>query len=350
MAYDKGILLFPAKMGGKPAIFGLYEALSSNSAQNRCGTCRQNVCRKKHYSDKMMCLSSINMKVFIPAQHCEMVLPDCLSLMRDRAAPKAGPYLTRNVNRHMSNALEYRLIKPDDTLRDFVYCFSSLKNLAGFSGGVIVPNGKIDLLLCKTTSKQFQIMLMGLETKPKPMPERGIDAFFAISFNPLAIEYIFQQPIAGFIDSGKELPDDFWGFRSEDLDDFEAFCEKASQKIRSLLPEEIDARKRKLFELIFATDGGMNIRELAEQVGWSERQINRYFNQQLGLSLKTYCTILRFQASLHHIKDGKLAPQLNFTDQSHFIREIKKLSGVSPKELFRNQNDRFLQFLVYHTR
>lgn len=250
----------------------------------------------------------------------------------------------------MSNELEYRLIKPDAALRDFVYCFSSLQNLSTFSGGVIVPNGKIDLLFCKTAADQFQIVLMGLETKPKPMPERHVDAFFAISFNPLAIEYIFRQPMAGLVDSGKELPNDFWNFTIDDLDDFDAFCEKASLKIRSLLPEETDARKLKLFELIFATDGEMGIRELSEQVGWSERQINRYFNQQLGLSLKTYCNILRFQASLHHIKDGKLAPQLNFTDQSHFIKEIKKLSGVSPKELFRNQNDRFLQFLVYHAR
>lgn len=248
----------------------------------------------------------------------------------------------------MSNALEYRLIKPEASLSDFVYGFSSLRNLSTFSGGIIVPNGKIDLMLCKTTSNQFQIVLMGLETKPRPMPEQSIDTFFSISFNPLAVEYIFRQPIAGFVDSTKELPADFWDFTSDDLQDFDAFCNKASQKIRSLLPEETDARKHKLFELIFATDGDMSIRQLSETIGWSERQINRYFNQQLGISLKTYCNILRFHASLHHIKDGKLSPQLNFTDQSHFIKEIKKLSGVSPKELFKNQNDRFLQFLVYH--
>jgi len=250
----------------------------------------------------------------------------------------------------MNSALQYRLIKPDPLLADFVYCFSSLKNLSDFSGGVIIPNGKIDLLFCKTTDGQFQVALMGLETKPKPMPKRSIEAFFGISFNPLALEYIFHDSIAGFVDSAKELPNDFWGFEVNDLNNFEAFAQKASQKIESLLPTQTDSRKRKLFELIFATDGATSISELSEKAAWSERQINRYFNQQLGISLKTYCNILRFQASLHHIKDGILAPQLNFTDQSHFIKEIKKLSGVSPKELFRNQNDRFLQFLVFHTK
>lgn len=249
----------------------------------------------------------------------------------------------------MDNNLQYKLIKPGHPLSDFVYFFSSLRHLSNIKEGVIIPNGKIDLLFCKTTDEQLQIVLMGLETKPKPMPKRNIETFFAISFNPLALEYVLHQSISEFVDSGKELPNDFWGFNIGDLDDFEAFCQKASEKIQSLLPEEIDERKRRLFELISTSNGEISVRELSEKVFWTERQINRYFNKQLGISLKYYCKILRFQASLQHIKDGELYPQLNFTDQSHFIKEIKKLSGVSPKELFRNQNDRFLQFLVYRT-
>lgn len=101
-------------------------------------------------------------------------------------------------------------------------------------------------------------MLMGLETKPKPVPKRDIDAFFAINFNPLALEYILNQSIAECVDAGKELPGDFWNFTIEDLDDFDAFCTKASRQIRSLLPERTDERKRRLFELIFTSGGDMS--------------------------------------------------------------------------------------------
>jgi AraC-like DNA-binding protein len=148
------------------------------------------------------------------------------------------------------------------------------------------------------------------------------------------------------LNSGKILMNDFWGFHADDLNDFDMFCEKATLKIQSLLPKEIDERKRTLFEFIFATNGEISVKELSEKLFWNERQINQYFNQQFGVSLKAYCNILRFQASLSHIKEGKLFPQLDYYDQSHFIKEIKKFSGVSPKELFKNQNDRFLQFLV----
>jgi AraC-like DNA-binding protein len=86
----------------------------------------------------------------------------------------------------------------------------------------------------------------------------------------------------------------------------------------------------------------MPVKELADKVFWSSRQINRYFNEQFGISLKAYCNILRFKNSLHHIKDGQLFPDLDFADQAHFIKEVKRFSGVVPKELFKNRNDRFI--------
>ena len=124
------------------------------------------------------------------------------------------------------------------------------------------------------------------------------------------------------------------------------FMRKHLKKITALLPAAIDERKRKLFELIYASNGEMSVKELSEKVYWSSRQINRYFNQQFGLSLKAYCNILRFRKSLEHIAQGKLFPELNFTDQTHFIKEIKKFSGVVPKELSKNKNDRFVLLSV----
>jgi AraC-like DNA-binding protein len=249
----------------------------------------------------------------------------------------------------MNTNFNYKLVRPGKPLADFVYSFSSLQNISEITEGVIVPNGRIDLIFFKTIDHQFLISLLGLETKPKLMPRQHISTFFAINFNPLAVEYVLHQSIADILNTGKILLDNFWGFNADDLNDFDMFCEKATLKIQSYLPAEIDERKRKLFESVFESDGEISVKELSEKLFWSERQINQYFNQQFGLSLKAYCNILRFQGSLAHIKDGKLYPQLNYYDQSHFIKEIKKFSGVSPKELFKNQNDRFLQFLVTDT-
>lgn len=250
----------------------------------------------------------------------------------------------------MENTTEHKLAKPDKSLADYIYCFSALQNLSDINQGVIIPNGRIDLAFFKTADNQFRISLIGLETRPKLLPKQAISKFFAVSFNPLAVEYILNDSIADILNNGRILPDNFWGFSVGDLDDFDTFCKKVSQTIQSILPNEIDDRKRRLFELIFASNGQITVKELSEKVFWSSRQMNQYFNQQFGLSVKAYCNILRFQASLSQIKEGKLFPQLNFYDQSHFIKEIKKYSGASPKELHKNKNSRFLQFSVINTK
>ncbi|MCX2582748.1 helix-turn-helix domain-containing protein [Pedobacter sp. MR22-3] len=246
----------------------------------------------------------------------------------------------------MNNDLHFQLGYPDQSLSDFVYCFSSLQNFSNQEQAVIIPNGKIDLIFSKIGEADFQIALLGLETKPKHV-DAEVNSFFSVSFHPLAIEYLFHFPIAELLDTGKILPSGFWNINSNDLNNFEGFCKKITAKIHSILPEKIDERKRKLFQLIFSSNGEISISVLAQEIFWSQRQINRYFKQQFGLSLKSYCKILRFQASLRDIKNGELYPKLNFTDQSHFIKEIKQFAGVSPKELHKNKNDRFLQFLVY---
>ena len=247
----------------------------------------------------------------------------------------------------MDQSLNFRLVKPDKPLSIFVESFWALQNQSGSGKEVIIlPDGRIDLIFSISPSEPFDIILSGLETHADQAILAADKNMFAISFKLLATEYVFQDTISQIVDHAKILPNDFWGFNADDLNDFDLFCRKASEKISSLLPDEIDNRKQELFDLIYASDGRITVKELSEKVFWSSRQINRYFNRQFGISLKAYCNILRFRASFQHIKQGKLFPQQNFADQSHFIKEVRKLSGVSPKELKRNDNDRFIQFSV----
>jgi AraC-like DNA-binding protein len=245
----------------------------------------------------------------------------------------------------MNNDFEYKLIKPDKSLADFVESFWLLQNHSDRDKEIVVlPDGRVDLFFSQSATDPFHITLSGIETHPERAILTAKTRMFAISFKLLATEYVFQKTVSNLLDNAAHLPADFWNFNPTDLQDFDLFCKKASRKIQELMPAEIDNRKRKLFDLLYSSNGALTIKELSDKVFWSSRQINRYFNQQFGISLKAYCNILRFRASFQHIKEGKLFPQQNFADQSHFIREVKKLAGVSPKELKRNQDDRFIQF------
>jgi AraC-like DNA-binding protein len=245
------------------------------------------------------------------------------------------------------DSVDFKLIKPDKSLSDFVESFWLLYNPSDSAKEIVVlPDGRADLIFAQSATVPFHITLSGIETYPEQVMLPAKTLMFSISFKLPATEFIFHNPISNLLDYAEILPEDFWGFNANDLQDFGLFCKKASQKIQSILPKKIDNRKRKLFELIYVSNGEMSVKELSEKVFWSSRQINRYFNQQFGLSLKTYCNILRFRASLEHIAQGKLFPELNFTDQNHFIKEIKKFSGVVPKELSKNKNDRFVLLSV----
>ncbi len=244
----------------------------------------------------------------------------------------------------MYENLEYKSIQPNQGLSAFMDSFWCMLNKSDQALETIgLPDGRIDLSLIQTKENPFEIRLLGLGTKQY---EKGIipanSLTFVISFKLPAVEYVFHESITALLNSGKILENDFWNFNKNDLENFELFCEKASLKIQSLLVKEIDTRKQKLFKLIYETNGGLTVKEFSEQSNWSSRQINRYFQQYFGISLKEYCSILRFRASLEHIAKGKLFPEENFSDQTHFIKEIKKISGSLPKELFQNKNDRFI--------
>ncbi len=244
----------------------------------------------------------------------------------------------------MDNDLSFELLKPDDSLADFVESFWLLRNHSASDKEVVVlPDGRIDLIFSYSATEPFHTTLSGLETQPDNAVLNAGTVMAAVSFKLLATEYIFQKTVAPILNYAQHLPAGFWNFVAADLEDFPLFCRKASQKICSLLPAEIDSRKQELFHLIYATDGALSVKELSEKVFWSSRQIARYFNQQYGLSLKAYCNVLRFRKSWEHLVLGKLFPTGHFADQSHFIKEVKKFSGVSPRELKQNENDRFIQ-------
>ncbi|TKC58477.1 helix-turn-helix transcriptional regulator [Pedobacter hiemivivus] len=240
--------------------------------------------------------------------------------------------------------IEYKIIKPDSSLSDFVESFWMIVNHSEESKEIVVlPNATIDISLSRSLSEPFHIMLMGLENEAGQTSLNPKMVIFAISFKLLAIEYLLKTSIADLVNEGRPLLPDFWGFSQDDLNDFDSFHFKASNKIKELIKGKIDERKRKLFELIYSSNGALTVKELSEKVYWSSRQINRYFNQQFGISLKLYCNLLRFSASFNQLNDGRLFPEQNYTDQAHFIREIKKFSGVAPGELSKNKNDRFIQ-------
>ena len=106
-----------------------------------------------------------------------------------------------------------------------------------------------------------------------------------------------------------------------------------------------DTLVEKSLSLIHQSRGAMNVGALAKYLDLSERQLERRFSQTVGLSPLSYIRVRRFNEAMRLMKTGgykrltDVAYALNFHDQSHFIREIKSFTGITPKSLSQSVDD-----------
>ncbi len=88
-----------------------------------------------------------------------------------------------------------------------------------------------------------------------------------------------------------------------------------------------------------STNGAKQIAHCAANLRWSERRLERTFNEQIGLSPKLFARIIRFQSLLANAaKDRSSLLDHTFAagyyDQSHMIRDFRNFAGVTPMEYF----------------
>jgi AraC-like DNA-binding protein len=97
--------------------------------------------------------------------------------------------------------------------------------------------------------------------------------------------------------------------------------------------------------LIHTRIGTITVKSLIETLNLSERHFERRFQQAVGVSPQFYIRVKRFNEALRLMKTGRfdtltdVAYRLNFYDQSHFIRDIKAFSGLTPKHLSHKVDD-----------
>jgi len=99
-------------------------------------------------------------------------------------------------------------------------------------------------------------------------------------------------------------------------------------------------------DLIESRRDTIRIREVASYVGKSQRQFERDFLENVGISAKLFASIIRFRHAARLIRDGMpiaaVAADTGYADQSHLSHEFKRLAGVSPRRFPREAVD-FLQ-------
>lgn len=240
--------------------------------------------------------------------------------------------------------MKYEEVKVKSYLADFVKCFWTSETSTQSVAHTILPDGYFDLVIEIRDGQIVTTKLTGIWTAPVDIKTAAHTKIMAVRFKPLATELLENINLRALLNSSIILPDSFSGLGTLSVNSFTDFCQQIENYLNHQLEQAkpVCSRKILLFQEIFNRKT-FNVQKLADKSNMTSRQINRYFNAAYGLSLKTYLNIVRCRSTYRSIANNELYPKNDYFDQAHYIKEIKKYTGVTPSALSRNKNDRFLQ-------
>ncbi|WP_052273154.1 helix-turn-helix domain-containing protein [Flavihumibacter solisilvae] len=92
-------------------------------------------------------------------------------------------------------------------------------------------------------------------------------------------------------------------------------------------------------EIIIKSKGKISVRELTETLHMTERTLQRNFIEHVGIPPKKFAKIIQFHSSFNQVTAESYSRltdivfENGFADQSHFIRDFKKFTGLRPNEM-----------------
>ncbi|WP_432135760.1 MULTISPECIES: helix-turn-helix domain-containing protein [unclassified Streptomyces] len=94
-----------------------------------------------------------------------------------------------------------------------------------------------------------------------------------------------------------------------------------------------------LRRLVTALAEGRPVGALADELGLSARQLHRRSRHAFGYGPKTLARVLRLQRAVALARDGvplaTTAIRSGYADQAHLARDVRELTGRTPKDLLR---------------
>ncbi|WP_165446366.1 AraC family transcriptional regulator [Chryseobacterium indologenes] len=105
-------------------------------------------------------------------------------------------------------------------------------------------------------------------------------------------------------------------------------------------------------QYILTNKGSVSSKELELFTGYSERHLERKFEDFMGVSPKKYSTIIRLHYFLSLINRGiasdnmtALSYNAGYSDQSHLIRDFKTSVGLTPRQYIKTKNKMAVNFI-----
>lgn len=252
---------------------------------------------------------------------------------------------------YLVNVNAYQEILPHPELRPTIECYWQIRGKADGVFRPIFPDGCTDIILhfgdalllrtSVTEVNPLRAFVVGNMTTPVYSGTRGAVDLMGIRFRAGGLACYVRVPLHQLTNQRVALADVFPDFieteplanrslqeRVEKLDNF--FLARTS----SVCARE--PWQQSLQHLLMNPSASVD--QLTHSYGISRRQLERKFNERVGLSPKQLAQVVRFRELCNALTKPAcqnlfaLAVDHDFTDHAHFTRFFKQYAGLTPSE------------------
>jgi AraC-like DNA-binding protein len=261
--------------------------------------------------------------------------------------------------------MSYREIKPGGPLGKYVKCYYIYESSSDTAfGDTVFPSGTTEIIFNLGEGQWQAINGQSFVTTPpiefwgqivKPLPVRSIgrNTMLGIRFFPHAAGHFINDKADLFnnqvVDYSELSGHDAKTLHARLLDT--PVWNTRIELVEAYLLQQLAQAERRFHKMAMVSDVMHeivqqdffdNIDNVASRYGITSRYLQKLFLQYTGLTPKLYSKINRFQNSLKLVtgKDASLtsiAYECGYFDQSHFIREFKTFTGVTPGVVARSE-------------
>lgn len=245
-------------------------------------------------------------------------------------------------------------IAPCEALKPFIRCFwgtsKPIENYSDNRDGIIIPDTCMDIIFNVCHEKNTVIGLFcGIDDCTQNyethIPQNTVVSIFGIRFYAWTAALFAEDKLDGskngrfpiekyFTALHKELEPYIW--EEQSLLGRKAAAEKVLMKY--FRPEQADSNLLNAVNFMLKNDGRAKISDVCRYTAVTEKTLERIFIRNMGVSPKSFSSLLRYQLLWQDIAYSPRFDVLDavvkygYTDQPHLLNDFKRRHTMTPKE------------------